>query len=31
LKKDGNVWMNIGFMGWAGVISGISEQQMAVS
>lgn len=24
LKKDGNTWMNIGFMGWVGVISGIS-------
>lgn len=30
-KKDGNAWVNIGFAGWLGVLSGVSEQQMAVS
>jgi len=30
-KKDGNTWMNIGFAGWVGVISGMSAEQMAVS
>lgn len=30
-KKDGNTWMNIGFAGWIGILSGVSEQQMAVS
>jgi len=30
-KKDGNVWMNIGFAGWIGILSGVSEQQMAIS
>lgn len=30
-KKDGNRWINIGFMGWIGVLSGMSDQQMAIS
>lgn len=30
-KKDGNTWINIGFVGWVGVISGMSAEQMAVS
>lgn len=30
-KKLGNKWMNIGFMGWVGVISGINEHRLAVS
>jgi isopenicillin-N N-acyltransferase-like protein len=29
--KDGNKWMNIGFMGWLGVISGVNEHRVAVS
>ncbi len=27
----GNKWMNIGFMGWVGVISGINQHKMAIS
>jgi isopenicillin-N N-acyltransferase like protein len=30
-EKDGNSWMNIGFMGWLGVISGVNEHKMAIS
>jgi len=30
-KKYGNTWMNIGFMGWVGVLSGVNEHQLAVS
>jgi isopenicillin-N N-acyltransferase-like protein len=31
LKKLGNTWMNIGFFGWIGVISGINEHRLAIS
>jgi hypothetical protein len=30
-KKFGNAWLNIGFMGWIGVLSGVNEHQLAVS
>ena len=30
-NKLGNKWLNIGFMGWGGVISGINEHRLAVS
>lgn len=30
-KNYGNQWMNIGFMGWLGVISGVNEHKVAVS
>lgn len=29
--KDGNSWVNVGLMGWVGVISGMNNQKMAVS
>lgn len=29
--KDGNDWVNVGFMGWVGVISGMNNHKMAVS
>jgi hypothetical protein len=29
--KFGNAWVNIGFMGWIGVLSGVNEHQLAVS
>jgi hypothetical protein len=22
--KDGNIWMNIGFIGWVGILSGVN-------
>ena len=30
-KKYGNTWMNIGFMGWIGILSGVNEHKMGVS
>ena len=30
-SKLGNKWINIGFLGWNGVISGINEHQLAIS
>ena len=30
-KKFGNAWLNIGFVGWIGVLSGVNEHQLAVS
>lgn len=29
--KFGNAWVNIGFSGWIGVLSGVNEHQLAVS
>jgi exportin-7 len=29
--KLGNTWMNIGFMGWIGILSGVNEHKMGVS
>ena len=29
--KYGNAWLNIGFVGWIGVLSGVNEHQLAVS
>jgi hypothetical protein len=29
--KDGNTWMNIGFIGWVGILSGVNQHQMGVS
>eukprot|EP00919_Chromeraceae_sp_WS-2016_P064646 GHVR01153088.1.p1 GENE.GHVR01153088.1~~GHVR01153088.1.p1 ORF type:complete len:102 (+),score=9.39 GHVR01153088.1:529-834(+) len=29
--KYGNAWMNIGFAGWIGVLSGVNEHQLGVS
>ncbi len=29
--KFGNAWVNIGFVGWIGVLSGVNEHQLAVS
>jgi hypothetical protein len=29
--KDGNTWMNIGFVGWVGILSGVNEHRMGVS
>ncbi len=30
-KKYGNPWLNIGFYGWIGVISGVNSNRLAVS
>lgn len=30
-KKFGNTWMNIGFVGWVGILSGVNEHKMGVS
>jgi isopenicillin-N N-acyltransferase like protein len=30
-QKYGNAWLNIGFAGWIGVLSGVNEHQLAVS
>lgn len=29
--KLGNTWMNIGFIGWLGILSGVNEHKMGVS
>ncbi len=29
--KLGNTWMNIGFIGWIGILSGVNEHKMGVS
>jgi hypothetical protein len=29
--KYGYAWVNIGFIGWIGVLSGVNEHQIAVS
>jgi hypothetical protein len=30
-KKYGNKWLNIGFYGWIGSISGVNEHKMGIS